>query len=118
MASRGGHLVISYNGEIYNYRELRLELETRGHGFRSESDTEVLLAALEEWGLEALPRLNGMFAFVLYDRRKRRLLLARDRYGIKPLYYTVIGHDLAVRLGDQGIPRPSRLSDARWIPTG
>jgi asparagine synthase (glutamine-hydrolysing) len=94
MASRGGHLVISYNGEIYNYRELRLELETRRHMFRSESDTEVLLAALEEWGIEALPRLNGMYAFVLYDRRNRRLLLARDRYGIKPLYYTVVGHTL------------------------
>jgi len=94
MASRGGHLVISYNGEIYNYRELRLDLETRGHVFRSESDTEVLLAALEEWGSDALPRLNGMFAFVLYDRRKRRLLLTRDRYGIKPLYYTMIGQTL------------------------
>jgi asparagine synthase (glutamine-hydrolysing) len=94
MASRGGHLVISYNGEIYNYRELRLDLETCGHVFRSESDTEVLLAALEEWGSDALARLNGMFAFVLYDRRKRRLFLARDRYGIKPLYYTIINQTL------------------------
>jgi asparagine synthase (glutamine-hydrolysing) len=91
MASRGGHLVVSFNGEIYNYRELRLELETHGYAFRSESDTEVLLAALEEWGEEALRRLNGMFAFVLYDRRNRSLLLARDRYGIKPLYYTIVG---------------------------
>jgi asparagine synthase (glutamine-hydrolysing) len=94
MASGSGHLIISYNGEIYNYRELRLELETRRHRFRSESDTEVLLAALEEWGEDALSRLNGMFAFVLYDRRNRRLLLARDRYGIKPLYYTTVGHIL------------------------
>jgi asparagine synthase (glutamine-hydrolysing) len=94
MASASGHLVISYNGEIYNYRELRLDLETRRHSFRSESDTEVLLAALEEWGEDSLPRLNGMFAFVLYDRRKRRVLLARDRYGVKPLYYTIVGQTL------------------------
>jgi asparagine synthase (glutamine-hydrolysing) len=94
MASASGHLVISYNGEIYNYRELRLELEIRGHKFRSESDTEVLLAGLEEWGEGCLQRLNGMFAFVLYDRRKHCLLLARDRYGVKPLYYTVVGQTL------------------------
>ncbi|MDE5453008.1 asparagine synthase (glutamine-hydrolyzing) [Bradyrhizobium sp. CSA112] len=91
MASSGGHLVISFNGEIYNYRELRLELETLGYSFRSESDTEVLLSALEAWGEKALLRLNGMFAFVLYDRRERCLLLARDRYGIKPLYYVTVG---------------------------
>ena len=94
MASSGGHLVISFNGEIYNYRELRLELETLGYSFRSESDTEVLLSALEAWGEEALLRLNGMFAFVLYDRRKRCLLLARDRYGVKPLYYVTVGQTL------------------------
>src|SRR5690349_18858642 len=80
MASGSGHLVVSYSGEIYNYRELRVELERRRHSFRSESDTEVVLAALDEWGEDAIERLNGMFAFATYDRRQRRVLLARDRY--------------------------------------
>jgi asparagine synthase (glutamine-hydrolysing) len=91
MATRSGRHVISYNGEIYNYRELRMELEALGHAFRSESDTEVLLAAYEEWGDECLPKLNGMFAFVILDRRKRQIVLARDRYGVKPLYFASVG---------------------------
>ncbi|MGB6317710.1 MAG: asparagine synthase (glutamine-hydrolyzing) [Litorimonas sp.] len=78
--------VLTYNGEIYNYRELRTELETLGHAFRSESDTEVVLNALIEWGPDALLRFNGMFGLALYDRQEKTLLLARDRYGIKPLY--------------------------------
>ena len=94
MPTRDGKLVISFNGEIYNYRELRLELEAKGHAFRSESDTEVLLAAYQEWGDDCLTRLNGMFAFVMFDRRERRLILARDRYGIKPLYYAQTGRSL------------------------
>jgi asparagine synthase (glutamine-hydrolysing) len=87
MQTPDGRYVISYNGEIYNFQELRTELEANGYLFHSRTDTEVLLHALAAWGLSALNRLNGMFAFALWDRRERRLTLARDRYGIKPLYY-------------------------------
>lgn len=82
-------VAIVFNGEIYNHAVLRSELEDRGHRFRSShSDTEVLVHGYEEWGLALAERLNGMFAFVVYDSRRRRLLLARDRCGEKPLYYT------------------------------
>ncbi|MFH1569242.1 MAG: asparagine synthase (glutamine-hydrolyzing) [Gemmatimonadota bacterium] len=87
MANGDGSLVVVFNGEIYNYRELRHELAGRGHTFASQSDTEVILHAYEEWGLEALSRFVGMFAFGLLDRPRRQLLLARDHVGIKPLYY-------------------------------
>jgi asparagine synthase (glutamine-hydrolysing) len=80
--------VLTYNGEIYNHRQLRAELEARGHPFRTNSDAEVLLAAYEEWGSAAWHRLNGMFAFALWDERQRSLYLVRDRLGIKPLFYT------------------------------
>ncbi|KRA83200.1 asparagine synthase (glutamine-hydrolyzing) [Altererythrobacter sp. Root672] len=86
MVSLEHRYVLVYNGEIYNFRELRRELEQAGYWFRSDSDTEVLLVALAHWGTEALQRLNGMFAFALWDRKEKTLLLARDRYGIKPLY--------------------------------
>lgn len=79
------HLI--YNGEIYNYRELREELESLGHRFRTHSDTEVLLTALIQWGDAALRRLNGIFAFVFWDARERRVLAARDPLGVKPLYF-------------------------------
>lgn len=88
MLSSDTRFVLSYNGEIYNFQELRLELEAVGHQFHSRSDTEVLLNALIEWGVDALPRLNGMFAFSFWDKRERVLILGRDRYGIKPLYWT------------------------------
>lgn len=88
MISADHRFVLTYNGEIYNFRELKAELEAAGYWFRSRTDSEVLLYALAEWGpRRALDRLNGMFAFALWDRKERRLLLARDRYGIKPLYY-------------------------------
>lgn len=87
MLSRDGGSVLVFNGEIYNHAELRHALELQGVRFRSRSDTEVLLEALSHWGVEALPQLNGMFAFAWYDLKQRRLVLARDHAGIKPLYY-------------------------------
>jgi asparagine synthase (glutamine-hydrolysing) len=87
MISADHRYVLSYNGEVYNFRELRSELQALGYWFRSQTDSEVVLYALAEWGLPALHKLNGMFALALWDRRERRLTLARDRYGIKPLYY-------------------------------
>ena len=92
MRSADGRYVIIFNGEIYNYRELRRELEALGARFTSRSDTEVLLAAYERWGRGALDRLNGMFAFAVWDCKERRLFLARDRFGIKPLYFTWVGN--------------------------
>jgi asparagine synthase (glutamine-hydrolysing) len=86
MVSADGRYVLSYNGEIYNYRELKAELEAHGYEFRSQTDSEVVLNALAHWGVDALLKFNGMFALALWDRKERKLLLARDRYGIKPLY--------------------------------
>jgi asparagine synthase (glutamine-hydrolysing) len=83
----GGRLWITFNGEIYNFRELRLELEAKGHRFRSQTDTEVILAAYDQWGVDCIQRLVGMFAFALWDEPNRRLWIARDRVGKKPLYY-------------------------------
>ena len=100
MSNEAGDMVITYNGEVYNFRELRSELEALGHRFRSKSDSEVVLRSYEEWGAGCVERFNGMFAFAIYDSRPNgdgrqpqaggptgTLFLARDRYGIKPLYY-------------------------------
>ncbi len=90
MVSSDGRYVITFNGEIYNYRELREGLKSKGVQFKTDTDTEVLLAAFAEWGVECLPRLNGMFAFAIWDNRNRTLTLARDHVGIKPLYYSYL----------------------------
>ncbi len=87
MASADGRHVIVFNGAIYNFIELRAELEALGHTFRSTGDTEVLLTAWRQWGAACLPRLNGMWAFLIYDRLERRLFGARDRFGVKPLFW-------------------------------
>lgn len=87
LTNKDQSLWIVYNGELYNYRELRSELESLGYSFVSKSDTEVLLHAYDAWGEDAVGRFNGMFAFAIWDVRRRLLVAARDRYGIKPLYY-------------------------------
>ncbi len=92
MASADGRWLLTYNGEVYNYRELRAELE--GYPFRSETDTEVVLAAFARWGPACLERFVGMFAFAVWDRRERRLFCARDRLGIKPFHWARRGEDL------------------------
>jgi asparagine synthase (glutamine-hydrolysing) len=94
MASGDGRLVVTFNGEIYNHRELRTQLERTGRVFRGDSDTEVLLQLYEEHGTAMLTMLRGMFAFALWDGRRRELLIARDAFGIKPLYYADDGRTL------------------------
>lgn len=88
MSCRDESLWISFNGEVYNFKELRKELSTKGHLFHTETDTEVILKAYEEWGTESFAKLKGMFAFAIYDRRSNRVYLVRDASGIKPLYYS------------------------------
>ena len=95
IAGCGDHVTVVQNGEIYNHAELRARLEARGHAFRTRCDTEVIAHAYEEWGDGFVERLRGMFALALWDRRTRRLLLARDRFGIKPLFYSAAGGRLA-----------------------
>jgi asparagine synthase (glutamine-hydrolysing) len=87
LSNEDGRIWITYNGEVYNAPQLRAELEAAGHVFRTRTDTEVVVHAYEAWGEEAVARLRGMFAFALWDGNRRRLLLARDRFGMKPLYY-------------------------------
>lgn len=91
MTSPETGITLTYNGEVYNYRELRRDLSARGHRFASDTDTEVILRGYEEWGRGVLPRLNGIFAVAIWDPRTRELIVARDRFGVKPLYYTVEG---------------------------
>jgi asparagine synthase (glutamine-hydrolysing) len=86
MLTPDGGVAVTYNGEIYNFREVRAELEAKGHRFRTDSDTEVILAGWRQWGPDCLSRFHGMFAFALYDARADSLFLARDRLGVKPLY--------------------------------
>jgi asparagine synthase (glutamine-hydrolysing) len=89
MSDLSKNIWISFNGEIYNYKEIRRELSVLGHHFHTETDTEVIIYAYIEWGISCIKKFNGMFAFSLYDNYKKKLFLVRDRYGIKPVYYTV-----------------------------
>jgi asparagine synthase (glutamine-hydrolysing) len=94
MVTRDGRYALVYNGEIYNFQELRAELEALGYQFHSRTDTEVVLHAYAEWGEGSLERFNGMFAFAIWDKERQELFLARDRFGVKPLYYTLQGSSL------------------------
>jgi asparagine synthase (glutamine-hydrolysing) len=111
MADRSGRSHVVFNGEMYNYQDVRAELCRRGHQFRSASDTEVLLEAYAEWGTDCLDHLNGMFAFALYDEARRTLFVARDRAGEKPLFYRHDGgrfafaSELKALLADRDCPR-------------
>jgi asparagine synthase (glutamine-hydrolysing) len=90
-ASQDGRLQLLHNGEVYNYRELRVELQAKGHRFTSATDTEVILRAYEEWGERCAERFNGMWAFAIWDGRARRLFCSRDRFGVKPFYFRLEG---------------------------
>ncbi|HEY4942134.1 MAG TPA: asparagine synthase (glutamine-hydrolyzing) [Rhizomicrobium sp.] len=92
MISAGGDVVLSYNGEVYNFQELRIELEALGHQFRSRADSEVVLNAWVQWGPQCVVKFNGMFAFAVWDKREQALFLVRDRYGVKPVYYACWGN--------------------------
>jgi asparagine synthase (glutamine-hydrolysing) len=111
LANEDGSVRITYNGEIYNFQEIRDELERRGHVFRSRTDSEVIVHAYEEWGTESLARFNGMFAFALWDERRQRLWLVRDRLGVKPLFYAHqadglrFGSEVKAVIADPAVPR-------------
>ena len=120
LSNEDGSVWVIFNGEIYNYRDLARELEGKGHRFATQSDTEAIVHAYEEWGTECLARLEGMFAFAVWDSRRRRLFLARDRLGKKPLYYAqldralVFGSELKALLPFPGLERdldPEAISD-------
>jgi len=93
-SNEDGTIHVVFNGEIYNFIELREELMNKGHRFKTRSDTEVIVHAYEEWGDDCPVRFNGMFAFALWDSGRRRLLIARDHLGIKPLYYVFIDNQI------------------------
>ena len=119
MFSADGRIAVVFNGEIYNFRELRRELEARGCQFRTNSDTEVLLRSYEEYGTDCLRHLRGMFAFALWDGGRRRLMLARDRVGIKPLVYSWDGRRLLFASELKGILQdPSVEREVDWEALG
>ncbi len=113
MANEDETVWVTFNGEIYNFAELRQRAGGRGHRFRSHTDTEVIVHGYEEWGEAVVERLDGMFAFGVWDARQRRLLLARDRAGKKPLFYGWHARPLPVRVGDQGAVRRRHAARGR-----
>ncbi len=116
MTNEDGTLWIVFNGEIYNFAEIKVELEQLGHIFRSATDTEVILHAYESWGVDCLARFNGMFSFALWDSNQQRLWLARDRLGIKPLFYLhrsdrfLFGSEIKAILCDPSVERQVNLT--------
>ena len=121
-ASDDGRLRLLHNGEIYNYLELRDELRAAGHVFRTETDTEVLLAAYREWGERCVERLNGMWAFAIWDVERRRLFASRDRFGVKPLYYRLDGDRLSFASEAAALrgatPRPNLVAVREYLEQG
>jgi asparagine synthase (glutamine-hydrolysing) len=125
MESADGRFCIVFNGEVYNYRELRAELAGRGYGFRGGSDTEVVLAAYQEWGPGCLHRFNGMWALAVWDRAAERLFLARDRFGVKPLFYRsgsgsfAFASEIKALVGPHGVPfRPNPRAVYEYLESG
>jgi len=116
MHSQDENICLIFNGEIYNFRELRAELEGRGHRFSTRSDTEVIIEAWAEWGPDCVNHLTGMFAFALWDRREQTLFLARDRLGEKPLYYALLSDETLVFGSELKALLPSRLLDRTVDP--
>ncbi len=117
-----GSVVVTFNGEIFNFMEVETELLARGHTFRTRSDTEVIVHAWEEWGAECLSRFNGMFAFAVWDERQKTLFIARDRLGVKPLYYAetadgrlVFGSELKAIMAVPGDAAPHRPARGRGV---
>ena len=129
ISNEDGRIWVVCNGEIYNFKELREELEGRGHGFHTFSDTEVIVHGYEEWGFEALGRLNGMFGLAIWDSRDRSLTVARDPFGIKPVYYRdvdgslLFGSEIRPILAHPGVPRAVDLQaldqylDRTFVPS-
>ncbi len=111
MSNEDDSIWIVFNGEIYNYKDLRAMLSAKGHVFRTQSDTETIIHAYEEWGIDGFARLNGMYGFALWDRRRKELILARDPFGVKPLYYIdqqdsiIFGSEIKAILADPNVRR-------------
>lgn len=112
MANESGEIIVVFNGEIYNFKELRADLEAKGHRFATNSDTEAILHGYEEYGDDCVRRFNGMFAFALYDGPRKRLLLARDHLGVKPLFFTLRGGTLAFSSELESLRAAGVASDA------
>src|SRR4051812_17211510 len=111
LSNEDGTIWVVFNGEIYNFADLRAELERAGHRFRTHTDTEVIVHAYEEWGEQSVERFRGMFAYALWDEPQRRLVLVRDRLGVKPLFYNTtplgltFGSEIKALLEDPDVPR-------------
>jgi len=110
MSNEDGNVLITYNGELYNFQQLRVELESKGHQFHSRTDTEVIVHAFEQWGEDCLSRFNGHFAFGIWDKTSRKLFVARDRFGVKPLYFFcdgakfIFASEIKAILAHPGVP--------------